>query len=315
MQREQRQCLDEFDREIAIARRVDAVRCRSIEAKFVGHQSTIERESRSRHSTRSQRTEIQPLADVGQPVRVTQKHFNVSEQPVANQHRFCPLQVRVGRNSSITSMFCSIHDCATQFGQFFPQLINRSPDEQPQISRNLFIPAAPAMQLVANLADQCDQLLLDKVVDVFRLIVLEESQGSRRLLANLLQPLQNADQFIRRQYPGILQRSRMRGARRKLVLQQTSVKTERPLPALEFRIQRLPEPSRPHLHCATSTRDRARDRDGSPRMRMNPSASFWSYSVPIVNDDRSVRYSECSDCRLAMETFPLYNDKVTDPVM
>ena len=58
--------------------------------------------------------------------------------------------------------------------------------------------------------------------------------------------------------------------------EQAPVVRKRPLPPIEFGIERLPKPPRPHLHLVTSMRDWARERDGNPRMRMNPAASFWS---------------------------------------
>jgi len=58
-----------------------------------------------------------------------------------------------------------------------------------------------------------------------------------------------------------------------LVAQQATVELKRPLPTFELGIERLPESAGPHLHRATSCRARAREREGSPRMRMKPAAS------------------------------------------
>src|SRR5271170_2416158 len=153
------------------------------------------------------------------------------------------------------------------------------------------------------------------MMNVFRFVVLEKCRRSSGLRPDLLQPLQDVDQLVGGKYASIFQRARVGAAGCEFVLQQTPVKAERPLPALEVRVQRLPEPPRPHLHQPTSTRDRAREREGSPRMRMNPAASFWSYSAPMVNDERSVRYNEYSDSRLTIETLPLYKESETLPVM
>ncbi len=91
-----------------------------------------------------------------------------------DQNRLCPLQVRVSWNRCITSLLRAIHEDAAQLRQFFPQLIDRRPDVQPQIGRNLFIAAAPAVQLVPDFADQRDKLLLDEMMNVFRLIIFEK---------------------------------------------------------------------------------------------------------------------------------------------
>ena len=93
------------------------------------------------------------------------------------------------------------------------------------------------MQLVTHFADQRDQLLLDKVMDVFRLIVNEQRWRCGGARANFLEALQNADQFLGTQHSGILQRPRMRAASGNFVLQQALVEIKRALPALETGIQ------------------------------------------------------------------------------
>jgi hypothetical protein len=130
-------------------------------------------------------------------------------------------------------------------------LIDRGTDIQTQIGCNLLITAATAVQLVSGFADDRDELLFDEVMNIFRFGVFEKCGRYRGTLADLFQPLQNADELICGENPSILQRARMRAAGRKFVAEQSPVEAEGPLPALEFRIQRLPEPSRPHLHCFT----------------------------------------------------------------
>src|SRR5579864_8124670 len=103
-------------------------------------------------------------------------------------------------------------------------------------------------------------------MNVFYLIIFEKRGRRCGLFPNLLQSLQNADQLLGREHTRILQRFSVRTAGGKFVLKQPTVETERPLPTLEIGIQRLPEASRPHLHCATSIRDLAREREGKPRM-------------------------------------------------
>src|SRR5579859_6070108 len=157
-----------------------------------------------------------------------------------------------------------------------PQLIDRRSGVQAQVRCDLLIPAAATMQFVARVADHCGELFFYEVVHVFGLAVFYECRRSGSLFADLLQPLQDADQFVGRKNARSFERLRVRTAGCQFITQQADVEVEGPLPALELRVQRLPEPSRPHLHRATSTRLRAREREGSPRMRMNPAASFWS---------------------------------------
>src|SRR5207302_10317487 len=93
-------------------------------------------------------------------------------------------------------------------------------------------------------------------------------------------------------------RTSMLGARLQFSFEQSAVKLERPLPLLERGIERRAKSARPHLHRTTSAfscflcvlcafsafsavkgfclspRLNARDREGRPRMRINPAASF-----------------------------------------
>src|SRR5690349_15502573 len=83
---------------------------------------------------------------------------------------------------------------------------------------------------------------------------------------NLPQSNHNRVVLIAREDSGCAQNLGMRTARREFVAQQLLIKRKRPLPLLEFGIERLPEPARPHLHFLTSCGcfSRARERAGSP---------------------------------------------------
>ncbi len=101
---------------------------------------------------------------------------------MTDQNRFGPLQMRVRRHRGIAGLFRAIDDCAAKLAQFLPQLIDCGPHIQPQVGRNLLIAAASAVQLVAGIADQRGKLLLNEVVNVFRLLVFEKSWRSGSLL-------------------------------------------------------------------------------------------------------------------------------------
>jgi len=104
----------------------------------------------------------------------------------------------VRRHGRVRSLFRAIRQHAAQFRQLLPQLIDGRPHVKPQIGRNLLIAAATAVQLVSRFPNQRDQLLLHEMMNVLRLIVIKESRRLRRLLANLPQPLQDTDEFVRR---------------------------------------------------------------------------------------------------------------------
>src|SRR5580658_7604690 len=102
---------------------------------------------------------------------------------------------------------------------------------------------------------------------IFGFIVVHEAFGGSSYLTDLLQPFENADEFVCGENSGVSKGAGMGAARDEFIAQQTAVEVKRPLPMFKLRIQRLPEPARPHLHRRTSTRARARVREGSPRMR------------------------------------------------
>ena len=84
-----------------------------------------------------------------------------------NQHRFRALQVSVrGHRGDAGSLGSFQHD-TDELGQISPLLINGGTNEQSEIGRNLLVAAPPAVQFVSRLADQRNQLLLDKMVHVF----------------------------------------------------------------------------------------------------------------------------------------------------
>src|SRR5580700_7422367 len=182
----------------------------------------------------------------------------------------------VGGHCGAAGLFGPIGESRADLGQFLPQLINRRPRIKAQVGGDLLVAAAPTVQLVAEVADPRYELLLDEMMHILSIIVLHESFGRSSHLAYLLQAFQNADELVRRQHASISQTASVGPARGEFIIQQPPVEIKRPLPAFELRVQRLPEPPRPHLHRVTSTRPRARVRDGSPRMRMKPAASFWS---------------------------------------
>ncbi len=127
------------------------------------------------------------------------------------------------------------------------------------------------MQLVTHVPGQFHQALLDEVVHVFdRWIVV----WRYALAADLIQRGPCCCKLPLIQHARRCQRGRVGPARRHLVRQQRAIEWERALPLLEVRILRLAETARPHLHFKVSACTSARERAGSPRMRMKPSASF-----------------------------------------
>ena len=119
--------LHELQREVAIAGGVNAVRGGRVEAEAVGHQSPIQRQRRTRNRSRSQRTNIQPLAAIRQPVRIPQKHLDIGQQPMPDQNRLGPLQMRVCRHRRIPGLFRPIRQRPAQLRYLLAQFDRSTP--------------------------------------------------------------------------------------------------------------------------------------------------------------------------------------------
>jgi hypothetical protein len=130
-----------------------------------------------------------------------------------------------------------------QIAQQGAQVVYGIPDEQAQVSGDLFIAAASAVQLLPGFADERYQLFLYKVMNVFSFWIIEVSGLLLTGLADLVQRRGDQTEFRRRNNARGFQSLRVCAAGRKFVAQQFLVEGKRPLPLFEMRIQRLPEPA------------------------------------------------------------------------
>ncbi len=111
----------------------------------------IQRENRSRHRTRTQRTNIQPLAAVVQPIQIAQEHFDIRQQPMRYQHRLGALQVGVSRHDILACRFRLLHELADKLDQQLRNLVDLLAYIQPQVGGNLLVAAAAGVQLSSPL--------------------------------------------------------------------------------------------------------------------------------------------------------------------
>ncbi len=99
------------------------------------------------------------------------------------------------------------------------KLIDACPHVKPQIGRNLLVATASTVQLVSDIAYKSDELLLHEVMNVFRFVIFKKFRRRKSVIADLLQPLHDRDQFARREDADILQRAGVCTARSELVTQ------------------------------------------------------------------------------------------------
>src|SRR5450631_4456 len=134
------------------------------------------------------------------------------------------------------------------------------------------------MQLVAGSADQRCELLFNKVVNVFGFRIVEKSGRRFGAVADFSQSFHDCGKLFGGENSGVCESVGMGAAGGEFEGQQPLIVGKRPLPSFKFGVKRLPEAAGPHFHCATSNftfaRVWARQREGNPRMRMKPSASF-----------------------------------------
>ena len=113
-----------------------------------------------------------------------------------HQHRLGTPQMRIGGHGGIARLLGPRHQRIQPLRQLQPQIIDTGSHIKAQISGNLLVAAAATVQLVTHVANHHDQLFLDKMMHVLGLIIIEERWGHRSLFSNLIEALQDGNQFI-----------------------------------------------------------------------------------------------------------------------
>ena len=202
---------------------------------------------------RTQRTDVRALAAISEAVEHRGKTFLHRPEASARLElarrvagacrqawRRCRLFLRDQRRRRASRQICS-------------QLIDRGPHVEAQVGGDLLIAAAAAVQLVAGIADQSDQLLLDEVVDVFRLGVVEKLRRCAALSPICSSPCRMQMSSSADRTPAHMQGVGVRAAGRQLVLQQARSNSNDRCQRLERGVERLAEAARPHLHFRSTS--------------------------------------------------------------
>ena len=278
VQSDRRKGKQEFEHKITVAGGVEAVGRNGGETQFARQLVPVQGYVAAGQRPRPQRQDLGAPAAIGQPVSVTEKHLGVGQQPMRAQDDLGALPVRVAGQHGIVQLFRAAEQSFVPFAQLPSESIDLLPDEQPQVSCDLFVAAAAGVELASHLAHVLHQPQLDKVVDVFG-IRFEIGGVGARPLADLSQAGENRVVLSRGQHAGAGQRLSVGATRSQFLPQQAPVVEKRALPLVEGGVGRLGKPPLPHSFHRTTTSclsSNARTRAGNPRMRINPSASFWS---------------------------------------
>ena len=109
------------------------------------------------------------------------------------------------------------------------------------------------MELVRRLANLFYELQFNEVMDVLSIGFVHHLGIRLARFPNLLQAIDNPRQLCGIEDARFFQGPGPSSARRQFIAQQATIKAERALPLIELRIERFPEPSRPHFHERTPT--------------------------------------------------------------
>jgi hypothetical protein len=112
----------ELDREVAIGHRVEGIFAQAVEPELLGNHHAVDRKRRPGERRASQRQPVDPLAAVGQSLRVTREHFEVSHQMVRVRDRLCHLQcVNPGM---MVSVWCSARSSSDRCAALIRSMIS-----------------------------------------------------------------------------------------------------------------------------------------------------------------------------------------------
>jgi hypothetical protein len=170
---------------------------------------------------------------------------------VRNQHRLGALQMRVAGHDGLARCMCVVDEGARPRSQAFNHLLNLGANIEPQIGRDLFIAAAPGVQLESQRTDPLHHRQLDVMVDVFggRMIAHRRFPRVRRVVrSNRVQRRPQLRCFTHSQNSGCAKGGRVRLAGGYLFREEPPVENNRSLPLFEVPVERLPKAARPHLH-------------------------------------------------------------------
>ncbi len=86
-----------------------------------------------------------------------------------NQHRFSPLEMRIGRHHGLIGRLRKLDERRTPIGQPTQRCINRIANKQPHIGSDLLVAVATSMKLQSEVADVFRKLEFDEAMNVLGL--------------------------------------------------------------------------------------------------------------------------------------------------
>ena len=167
VRRDHRQAENELQKEVAVARNIEAVPGDAVEPELLPHTFAVDRQRRSGERGRTEWQDIHPFAAVGEPLAIPLELLRVGQEIVRRQHRLRPLQVRVPRQNHIAFAFGRTDECHLQFPQRAVDLVDGFADPELDIGSDLIVTTPPRMQFAPRVAELRDECFFDVRVNVF----------------------------------------------------------------------------------------------------------------------------------------------------
>ncbi len=101
--------------------RHDGIALRIHEVQQLRHHFAVQRERGTGNRAAAQRTNIDPLKTIRQPLMIALDHLNVSQQMMRKINRLRPLQMRVTRDNHAGIFSAQFHQRPLQAAQFLAQ--------------------------------------------------------------------------------------------------------------------------------------------------------------------------------------------------
>ena len=167
----------EFNREIAVTDRVQAVLADAVHTQVVGHALAVQRVAGTGQGSGAQRQAVDALARVGHAFGVAAEHLDIGQHVVTKAHRLGHLQMGKAGQDDIHVFFGQGQQCLLQIGQQPADQVNLAAQPQAHIGRHLVVAAAAGVQAFAGIADQSRQARFDVEVHVFEVELPLEMTG------------------------------------------------------------------------------------------------------------------------------------------
>ena len=171
---------EEFEREIAVRDRIEAVGGGPVEAERRRRGVAIDRKRGAGERRRPEGAFVHPRARIGKPAAVAREHLDIGHHVVAPCHRLGRLQVGEARHDPIRPGLGLIEEGRHQRADPLNGRVALAAHPEAEIDRDLIVARARGVQPPGRGADQLGQPRLDVHVDVLELH--PEGEGAGRYL-------------------------------------------------------------------------------------------------------------------------------------